>query len=142
MARYSSRRRQPNFAALNRWRHLYSAGRPSRWALAHILVSLGSAEALVIHIRAQTTVLWPFFCDYPGEPVPEEIFFWTFTVKGNITEADTPTIQVGATPSGLIRDHLHHPSIFTPDALPDTILPLYPGLGQAPNFARLHTQKH
>jgi len=30
--------RQPNFAALNRRRHLYSAGRPSRWALAHILV--------------------------------------------------------------------------------------------------------
>ena len=25
---------------LNRGRHLYSAGRPSRWALAHILVSL------------------------------------------------------------------------------------------------------
>jgi len=32
----SSRRRQPNFAALNRGRHLCSAGRPSRWALAHI----------------------------------------------------------------------------------------------------------
>ena len=30
--------RQPNFAALNRARHLYSAGRPSRWALADILV--------------------------------------------------------------------------------------------------------
>jgi len=30
--------RQPNFAALNRGRHLYSVGRPSRWALAHILV--------------------------------------------------------------------------------------------------------
>ena len=30
--------RQPNFAALNSGRHLYSAGRPSRWALAHILV--------------------------------------------------------------------------------------------------------
>jgi len=28
--------RQPNFAALNRGRHQYSAGRPSRWALAHI----------------------------------------------------------------------------------------------------------
>ena len=27
---------QPNFAALNTGRHLYSAGRPSRWALAHI----------------------------------------------------------------------------------------------------------
>jgi len=36
----SSSGRQPNFAALNRGRHLYSAGQPSRWALAHILVSL------------------------------------------------------------------------------------------------------
>jgi len=34
----TSSERQPNFAALNRGRHLYSAGRPSRWALAHILV--------------------------------------------------------------------------------------------------------
>ena len=37
-ARHSSIGRQPNFAALNRGRHLYSAGRPSRWVLAHILV--------------------------------------------------------------------------------------------------------
>jgi len=37
-ARQSSGGRQPNFAALNRGRHLCSAGRPSRWALAHILV--------------------------------------------------------------------------------------------------------
>jgi len=29
-------------AALNRGRHLYSAGRPSRWALAHILVFYAS----------------------------------------------------------------------------------------------------
>ena len=34
----SSSGHQPKFAALNRGRHLYSAGRPSRWALAHILV--------------------------------------------------------------------------------------------------------
>jgi len=34
----SSSGRQPNFAALNRGRHLCSVGRPSRWALAHILV--------------------------------------------------------------------------------------------------------
>jgi len=34
--RHSSIGRQPNFAALNRGRHLYSARRPSRWALAHI----------------------------------------------------------------------------------------------------------
>jgi len=30
--------RWPIFAALNRGRHLYSAERPSRWELAHILV--------------------------------------------------------------------------------------------------------
>ena len=36
----SSSGRQPNFAALNRGRQLYSAGRPSRWALAHILLYL------------------------------------------------------------------------------------------------------
>jgi len=34
----SSSGHQPNFAALNRGRHLCSAGRPSGWALAHILV--------------------------------------------------------------------------------------------------------
>ena len=40
IARHSSSGRQPNFAALNRGRHRYSAGRPSRWASAHILVLL------------------------------------------------------------------------------------------------------
>jgi len=37
-ARHSSSVRQPNFAALSRGRHLYSAGRSSRWALAQLLV--------------------------------------------------------------------------------------------------------
>jgi len=37
-ARHSSTGHQGNFVALNRGRHLYLAGRPSRWALAHILV--------------------------------------------------------------------------------------------------------
>jgi len=37
-ARHSSSGRQPSIAALNRGRHLHSAGRPSRWTLAHILV--------------------------------------------------------------------------------------------------------
>jgi len=35
-ARHPSSGRQQNFVAVNRGRHLYSAGRPSRWALAHI----------------------------------------------------------------------------------------------------------
>jgi len=34
----TSSEHQPNFAALNRRRDLCSAGRPSCWALAHILV--------------------------------------------------------------------------------------------------------
>jgi len=32
--------------------------------------------------------------------VPEENF-WTLWCKGRLTEADTPTIRLGATPSGL-----------------------------------------
>jgi len=37
-ARHSSSGRQRNCAALNRGRHLYSAGFPSRWAFAHIIL--------------------------------------------------------------------------------------------------------
>jgi len=56
-----------------------------------------------------TTVLRPFFWDHPGEPVPEENF-WTLWCKGRLTEADTPTIRMGATPSGLVTSALlHHP---------------------------------
>jgi len=45
-ARQSSSGRQPNFAGLNRGRHLHSAGRPSRWALAHI----SSSYMPLVHI--------------------------------------------------------------------------------------------
>jgi len=59
-----------------------------------------------------TTILRPFFRDHPGEPVPEENF-WTLWCKGRLTEADTPTIRMGATPSGLVTSaHLHHPPYF------------------------------
>ena len=47
-ARQPSSERQPNFAALNRGRHLCSAGRPSRWALAHISIFF---KLLRIHIQ-------------------------------------------------------------------------------------------
>jgi len=43
-ARQSSSGRQPNFAALNRGRHVYSARRPSRWALAHISSIFGDGN--------------------------------------------------------------------------------------------------
>ena len=48
-ARHSSSGRQPNFAALNRGRHLYSAGRPSHWALAHIS-SIASSLSVVVYV--------------------------------------------------------------------------------------------
>jgi len=60
-----------------------------------------------IYAHTQTTILWPFFQDYLGEPVPEENF-WTLWRKGRLTEADTPTMRLGATPSGLTSTH-HHP---------------------------------
>jgi len=47
----SSSGRQPNFAALNRGRHLCSAGRPSRWALAHI-------SSFLFFIPCVYLVLW------------------------------------------------------------------------------------
>jgi len=49
-ARHSSSGRQPNFAALSRGRHLYSAGRPSRWTLAHILVLFFTHSVDCYHI--------------------------------------------------------------------------------------------
>jgi len=58
------------------------------------------------------TVLRPFFRDHPGEPAPEENF-WTLWCKGRLTEADTPTIRLGATPFGLTSARLHHPPFFT-----------------------------
>ena len=60
-----------------------------------------------------TTVLRPFFRDHPGEPVPE-VNFWTLWCKERLTEADTQTIRLGATPSGLTSAHLHHPPSYRP----------------------------
>jgi len=64
-----------------------------------------------INHHTTTSVLRPFFRDHLGESVPEENF-WSLWCKGRLTEADTPTIPLGATPSGLTSAHLHHPSIF------------------------------
>jgi len=65
-----------------------------------------------INTSTATTVLRAFFRDHPGEPVPGENL-WTLWCKGRLTEADTATVRLGATPSGLTSAHLHHPPIFT-----------------------------
>ena len=79
---------------------------------------LGFRWELINSFTTTTTVLWLFLRDHMGEPVPEENF-WTLCCKGRLTEADTQTTWLGATPSGLTSAHLHHP-IFLPDALPAT----------------------
>jgi len=53
-ARHSSSGRQPNFAALNRGHHLFSARRPSRWALAHILVIIFNWNVQLIPVEFQS----------------------------------------------------------------------------------------
>ena len=69
-------------------------------------------------ITTTVTVLRPFYRDHPGEPVTDENF-WTLWCKGRLTEADTPTIRLGATLAGLTSAHLNYPAIFyRPDALP------------------------
>jgi len=68
-------------------------------------------------VTTTTTVLRPFFRDQPGEPVPEENF-WTLWCKGSLTEADTLTIQLGATPSKLSNAHLHRLPIFFTGRMP------------------------
>jgi len=62
--------RQPNLAALNRVCHLYSAGRPSRWALAHILVLFVFSGHLLVQFytafvscrRIRGSVVYVSFC--------------------------------------------------------------------------------
>jgi len=75
------------------------------------LCDAGSNQRYGYYCTTTTTILWPFFRDNPGEPVPEENF-WTLWCKERFTEADTPTIRPGATPSGLTSAHLHRPPIF------------------------------
>jgi len=67
---------------------------------------------LYLEILHTTTISWPFFRNHPGVPVPEENL-WTLWCKEKLTEADTPTIPLGATPSGLTSAQFHHPPFFT-----------------------------
>ena len=58
--RHSSIGRQPNVAALNRQRHLYSAGRPSHWALAQILVTSRQQSTFVQPKMHAAAITWWF----------------------------------------------------------------------------------
>jgi len=58
--------RQPNFAALNTGRHLYSAGRPSRSALTHILVMAALRSRCGHYIFAPWFLSSMFFFSSPN----------------------------------------------------------------------------
>jgi len=76
-------------------------------------VSLSKHRLMPFTASTTATVLRPFSRDHQGEPVPEENF-WTLWCKERLTETETPTIRLGATPSGLTSAHLHHsPHFFT-----------------------------
>jgi len=57
-----------------------------------------------------------------------------FVMQGNMSEADTPTIRLGTTPSRLISDSPPSFPIFTPDTLLATTLPICSDLEQAQNM--------
>jgi len=82
-----------------------------------------------------TTVLRPFIRDHPGEPVPEENF-WTLWCKGRLTEADTPTIRLSATSSGLASQCSPPPSPYF-DFEPASVMEF--GFYKPRWFARPHT---
>ena len=81
-----------------------------------LFIHTGTSDYLH-YLTHHTTILRPFFWDHPGEPVPEENL-WALWCKGNLTEADTLTIRLGATPSRLTSAHLHHPPIFFTGRMP------------------------
>jgi len=60
--------------------------------------------------------------------------FWIFWSKMNMTQADTPTVRMDHHPILIGAPTFAIQTIFMPDALPGTTLPIYPGLGQAPNM--------
>jgi len=75
-----------------------------------------------IEISTTTTILWPFFQDHQGALVPEDNFC-TLWCKKRLTEADTPTIRMGAIPSRLVTSaHLHQPPYFLQARCPSCCL--------------------
>jgi len=86
-----------------------SSPKPQKSAFANIDEFL-SAKNIIYH-HHHNCFMALFFWDHLGEPVPEENF-WTLWCKGRLTEADTLTIRLGATPSGLTSAHLHRPPYF------------------------------
>jgi len=101
----SSSGRQPKFAALNRGRHPCSAGRPSRWALAHIPVS-----NYFDHLFAYLLIF--------DRPVDEG----HLNINNNLI---TTTSSISVAAAVLIMSHMISSSILTPSFTTWTKVPLW-----------------
>ena len=82
-----------------------------------------------------------FFRDHPGRAGTRRNILLDFVVQGEISEADTPTIRLGATPTGLISDPPPSTPIFTPDALLVATLAILSTLGTGTKCVGLHSQR-
>jgi len=69
------------------------------------IVTLNRSDHKHHHHHNHFTALFP----RPPGWVGARRNFWTLWCKGRLTEADTLTIWLGNTPSGLTSAHLHHP---------------------------------
>jgi len=119
---HSSSRRQPNFVALKRQRHLYSAGQPPRWALAH-----------------DTTITTAIFRPFSG------------TTRVSWCQKETSGLygaREGRHTDHLAGHHsiwtnLHHPPIFyRPDALPAAQLTASKHWRQPVHWPTLYFKNH
>jgi len=67
--------------------------------------------------------------------------FWIFVEQGKIMEAEAPTVPVDATPTETDGTPTPKPPSYYAGCPSCRItLPIYPGLGQAPIYAGLHTR--
>ena len=103
-------------------------------SIGNLAVSI--LPSLRIHLVHYTHIdthnhLTALFLGLPGWASARRNFLLDFMVQGQISEADTPTIWLDATPSGLISNPTPSSPILMPDALSAATLPIYPGLGQA-----------
>jgi len=112
------------------------------WLLHYMTMHTCTHACMHARTNTHTTVLRLFFQDHPGEPVPEEIFFWTFMVQGKITEADTihlaerHPIRTNQRPTSIIPSFLHRMPFLLYAGCSSTLS----WLGTGTKYAGLHTQ--
>ena len=89
------------------------------WLLKVVICKVQNSY-IKLHHHTTTTVLRPFFRDHIRKPVPEENF-WTLCCNGRLTEADTATIWLGATPSRpRVPTSICHPPCFLQAGCPSS----------------------